>query len=200
MVLVYDLRGCILAEAVDDAVHQDVLTQQRHRTFLTVEHGEFLREELRYIKVIWPFHRSFIRDLHLNDAVNAKLCNLLPMIVEADEIVCIVVPKHGKRGDRVDLSAAPEHPLLGRRVVEITEGDFLPLRDGGLDAVYADVDAVVDGFYAAVDVHRCRSSNAASPGTTKVVSRLTSSLLFPGVMNRADCTASMRSLTSGASK
>ena len=100
---VHDLRGNILPETVYDAVHQDVLTQQRHRTFLTVEHGEFLREELRYIKVLWPFHRSFIRDLHLNDAVNAELCDLLPMIVKADKVVCIVVPEHGKRRDNVDL-------------------------------------------------------------------------------------------------
>ncbi len=45
-----------------------------------------------------PFHSVFIRDLHLNDAVNTKL---VPMIVEADEIVCIVIPEHDKRGDPV---------------------------------------------------------------------------------------------------
>ena len=56
--------------------------------------------------------------------------------MEADEIICIVVPEHSERGDRVDLSAVPEKVLLGRRVVEIAEGDFLPLRDRGLDSVY----------------------------------------------------------------
>ena len=56
--------------------------------------------------------------------------------MEADEIICIVVPEHSERGDRVDLSAVPEKVLLGRRVVEIAEGDFLPLRDSGLDSVY----------------------------------------------------------------
>lgn len=152
MIIIHDLRRNILPEAVDDAIHEEVFAEQPDLAFFAVEHGEFLREELRYIKVFWPFHRSFIRDLHLNDAVNAKLCNLLPMIMEADEIVCIVVPKHGKRGDRVDLSAAPAHPLLGRRVVEITEGDFLPLRDGGLDSVYIQINALVGGLGTAVDV------------------------------------------------
>lgn len=74
------------------------------------------------------------------------------MIVEADKIVCIVVPNHGERGDRVDLSAVPENPLLGRRVVEIAEGDFLPLRDGSLDSVYIQIDALVCGLGTAVDI------------------------------------------------
>ena len=152
MVLVHDLRGNILPEAVDDAVHQDVLAQQRYRTFLAVEHGKLLSEELRYVKVLWLSYSGFIRDLHLNDAVNAELCNLLPMIVEADEIVCIVVPKHGERGDRVDLTAVPENPLLGRRVVEIAERDFLPLGDSGLDSVYIQINALIGGFGTAVDV------------------------------------------------
>ena len=152
MVLVHALRGNILPEAVDDAVHQDVLAQQRYRTFLAVEHGKLLSEELRYVKVLWLSYSGFIRDLHLNDAVNAELCNLLPMIVEADEIVCIVVPEHGERGDRVDLSAVPENPLLGRRVVEIAERDFLPLGDSGLDSVYIQKYALVGGFGTAVDV------------------------------------------------
>ena len=41
-----DLNRNIFPEAVNDAVHQDVLAQQRYRTFLTVEHGKLLREEL----------------------------------------------------------------------------------------------------------------------------------------------------------
>lgn len=44
------------------------------------------------------------------------------------------------------------HALLGGRVIEVAEGDFPSLCNGGLDAVYADVDALVDSFYAAVDV------------------------------------------------
>ena len=43
-------------------------------------------------------------------------------------------------------------------------------------------------------------SNAVSCGATKAASRLTNSLLFFGVTNRADCTASISNLTSGASK
>lgn len=152
VVLVHNLRGSILPEAVDDAVHEGAFAEQSDTAGLAVEHGKLLREELRYVKALWLFYSGFIRNLHLNDTVNAELCDLLPVIVETDEIVCIVIPKHGEWGDGVDSSAMPENPLLGRSVVEIAEGDFLPLRDSSLDTVYADVDALVDGFYAAVDV------------------------------------------------
>ena len=72
--------------------------------------------------------------------------------METDEIVCIVIPKHGEWGDGVDSSAMPENPLLGRSVVEIAEGDFLPLRDSSLDSVYIQKYALVGGFGTAVDV------------------------------------------------
>ena len=152
MVLVHDLRGNILPEAVDDAVHEGVFAQQRDTAGLAVEHGKLLREEFRYVKALWLFYSGFIRNLHLNDAVNAELCDLLPVIVETDEIVCIVIPKHGEWGDGVDSSAMPENPLLGRSVVEIAEGDFLPLRDSSLDSVYIQKYALVGGFGTAVDV------------------------------------------------
>lgn len=74
-----------------------------------------------------------------------------------------------------------------------------PFRDGGLDTVYADVDALVDGFYAAVDVQMPFQQRGVS-GSNKGRQPFDQLLAFPGVMNRADCTASMRSLTSGASK
>lgn len=152
MVLVHDLRGNILPEAVDDAVHEGILAQQRDTAGLAVEHGKLLREELRYVKAIWLFYSGFIRNLHWNDAVNAELCDLLPVIVETDEIVCIVIPKQGIRGNEVYPSVVPVDALLGWRVIEVAEGDFPLLCNGGLDAVYADVDALVDSFYAAVDV------------------------------------------------
>lgn len=152
MILVHDLRGNILPEAVDDAVHEGVFAQQSDTAGLAGEHGKLLREEFRYVKALWLFYSGFIRNLHLNDAVNAELCDLLPVIVETDEIVCIVIPKHGEWGDGVDSSAMPENPLLGRSVVEIAEGDFLPLRDSSLASVYIQKYALVDSFYAAVDV------------------------------------------------
>ena len=152
MVLVHDLRGNILPEAVDDAVHEGVFAQQRDTAGLAVEHGKLLREEFRYVKALWLFYSGFIRNLHLNDAVNAELCDLLPVIVETDEIVCIVIPKQGIRGNEVYPSVVPVDALLGGRVIEVAEGDFPSLCNGGLDAVYADVDAFVDGFYAAVNV------------------------------------------------
>ena len=99
IVCIDDLYRNVFPEAVDDAVHQDVLAQQCNHTFFAVEHREFLREELRYIKTLWLSYSGFIRDLHLNDTVNAELCDLLPVIVEADEIVCIIVPEHSERGD-----------------------------------------------------------------------------------------------------
>ena len=74
------------------------------------------------------------------------------MFVEAYEVVGIVIPEQGIRGNEVYLSVAPVDALLGGRVIEVAEGDLFPFRDGGLDTVYADVDAFVDGFYAAVDV------------------------------------------------
>ena len=72
------------------------------------------------------------------------------MFVEAYEVVGIVIPEQGIRGNEVYLSVAPVDALLGGRVIEVAEGDLFPFRDGGLDTVYADVDAFVDGFYAAV--------------------------------------------------
>ena len=152
MVLVHDLRGNILPEAVDDAVHEGVFAQQRDAAGLAVEHGKLQREEFRYVKAIWLFYSGFIRNLHLNDAVNAELCDPLPVIVETNEIVCIVIPKQGIRGNEVYPSVVPVDALLGGRVIEVAEGDFPSLCNGGLDAVYADVDALVDSFYAAVDV------------------------------------------------
>lgn len=152
MVLVHDLRGNILPEAVDDAVHEGVFAQQRDTAGLAVEHGKLLREEFRYVKALWLFYSGFIRNLHLNDAVNAELCDPLPVIVETNEIVCIVIPKQGIRGNEVYPSVVPVDALLGGRVIEVAEGDFPSLCNGGLDAVYADVDALVDSFYAAVDV------------------------------------------------
>lgn len=77
MTCIDGLHRNILPKAVNDAVHQNVLAQQRYCTFLAVEHGEFLREELRYVKVLWLSYSGFIRDLHLNDAVNTELCDLL---------------------------------------------------------------------------------------------------------------------------
>ena len=152
VVLVHNLRGSILPEAVDDAVHEGVFAQQRDTAGLAVEHGKLLREEFRYVKALWLFYSGFIRNLHLNDAVNAELCDLLPVFVEAHKIVAVVVPEQGIWGDGIDFPAVSMHALLGGRVIEVAEGDFHSLCNSGLDAVYADVDALVDSFYAAVDV------------------------------------------------
>lgn len=86
------------------------------------------------------------------NAVYPELRNLLPVFVEAHKIVAVVVPEQGIWGDGIDFPAVSMHALLGGRVIEVAEGDLFPFRDGGLDTVYADVDAFVDGFYAAVDV------------------------------------------------
>lgn len=96
--------------------------------------------------------RGFLRDPQPVDAVCPELRNLLPVFVEAYEVVGIVIPEQGIRGNEIYLSVAPVDALLGGRVIEVAEGDFPSLYNGGLDAVYADVDALVDGFYAAVDV------------------------------------------------
>ncbi len=74
------------------------------------------------------------------------------MVVEAHEIVIIVVPKQGIWGDGVELSVMPVDALLGGRVIEVAEGYFLPLRDGGLDSVYIQINALVGGLGTAVDV------------------------------------------------
>ena len=55
-------------------------------------------------------------------------------------------------GDGIDFLAVSMHALLGGGIIKVAEGDFPSLCNGGLDAVYADVDALVDSFYAAVDV------------------------------------------------
>lgn len=152
MVLVHDLRGNILPEAVDDAVHEGVFAQQRDTAGLAVEHGKLLREEFRYVKALWLFYGRLLVEFQTVNAVYPELRNLLPVFVEAYEVVGIVIPEQGIWGDGIDFPAVSMHALLGGRVIEVAEGDLFPFRDGGLDTVYADVDAFVDGFYAAVNV------------------------------------------------
>ena len=152
MIIIHDLRGNILPEAVDDTVHEDVFTQQRDPTRPAGEHGKLLRKIRRHIEILRLLYGGFLRDLQAIDAVYPELCDLLPVVVEAHEIVNIVVPEQGIRGNGVNLSVMAVDALLGGRIIEIAEGDLLSLCNGGLDAVYTDVDALVDGFYAAVDV------------------------------------------------
>lgn len=152
VVLVHNLRGCILPEAVDDAVHEGVFAQQRNMARFAGKHGKFLCKIRRHIEILGLLKGSFLRDLQPVDAVYPELRNLLPVFVEAHKIVAVVVPEQGIWGDGIDFPAVSMHALLGGRVIEVAEGDLFPFRDGGLDTVYADVDALVDGFYAAVDV------------------------------------------------
>lgn len=102
-------------------------------------------------------------------------------------------------GDGIDFLAVSMHALFGGGIVEVAESDLLPLRNGSLDSVYTDVDALVYGFCAAVDVQMPFRQRGVS-GSDKGRQPFDQLLAFPSVMNRADCTASMRSLTSGASK
>ena len=81
-----------------------------------------------------------------------KLCDLLTAVVDAHKIVAVIVPEQGIWGDGIDFPAVSMHALLGGGIIEVAEGDFPSLCNSGLDAVYADVDALVDSFYAAVDV------------------------------------------------
>lgn len=152
MVLVHDLRGCILPEAVDDAVHEGVFAQQRNMARFAGKHGKFLCKIRRHIEILGLLKGSFLRDLQPVDAVYPELRNLLPVFVEAHEVVGIVIPEQGIWGDGIDFPAVSMHALLGGGIIKVAEGDFPSLCNSGLDAVYADVDALVDSFYAAVDV------------------------------------------------
>lgn len=152
VVLVHDLRGCILPEAVDDAVHEGVFAEQRNMARFAGKHGKFLCKIRRHIEIFRLLYGGFLRDLQTVDTVYPELYDLLPVVVEANEVVNVVVPEQGIRGNGVNLSVMAVDALLGGRIIEIAEGDLLSLCNGGLDAVYADVDALVDSFYAAVDV------------------------------------------------
>lgn len=55
-------------------------------------------------------------------------------------------------GRRNRLSPVSLHALFGGGIIEVAEGDFPSLCNNGLDSVYTDVDALVYGFCAAVDV------------------------------------------------
>ena len=81
-----------------------------------------------------------------------KLCDLLTAVVDAHKIVAVIVPEQGIWGDGIDFPAVSMPALFGGGIIEVAEGDFPSLCNSGLDAVYADVDAFVDGFYAAVNV------------------------------------------------
>ena len=114
MALVHDLRRNVLTEAVDDAVHEEVFAEQPDLAFFSVEHGELLRKIRRDVKILRLLYGGFLRDLQAVDAVYPELCNLLPMVVEAYEIVNVVVPEQGIRGNEVDLSVVPMDALLRR--------------------------------------------------------------------------------------
>lgn len=73
----------------------------------------------------------------------------MPAVVEAYKVVGVVVPENSKRGNGIDLSVMPVNALIGRRVIEVAEGDLFPLRDSRLDSVYADVDL---SFTALTDI------------------------------------------------
>ena len=152
VVLVHNLRGSILPEAVDDAVHEGVFAQQRNMARFAGKHGKFLCKIRRHIEILGLLKGCVLGDPQAVDAVYPELCNLLPVFVEAYEVVGIVIPEQGIWGDGIDFPAVSMHALLGGRVIEVAEGDLFSFRDGGLDTVYADVDAFVDGFYAAVNV------------------------------------------------
>lgn len=79
----------------------------------------------------------------------------------------------------------PENSLLGRRVVEIAERDFLPLCDSSLDSVYIQINALIGGFGTAVDVEMPFQKGCIA-GSPKDESRFTSALLLRGVINLAD--------------
>lgn len=152
MIIIHDLRRNILPEAVDDAVHEGILAQQRNMARFAGKHGKFLCKIRRHIEILGLLKGSFLRDLQPVDAVYPELRNLLPVFVEAHKIVAVVVPKQGIRGNGIDFHAVSMHALFGGGIIKVAEGDFPSLCNGGLDAVYADVDALVDSFYAAVDV------------------------------------------------
>ena len=152
VVLVHNLRGSILPEAVDDAVHEGVFAQQRNMACFAGKHGKLLCKIRRHIEILGLLNGCVLRDLQPVDAVYPELRNLLPVFVEAHKIVAVVVPEQGIWGDGIDFPAVSMHALFGGGIIEVAEGDFPLLCNGGLDAVYADVDALVDSFYAAVDV------------------------------------------------
>lgn len=104
------------------------------------------------LKPLGFFYGRSLGEFQTVNAVYPELRNLLPVFVEAYEVVGIVIPEQSIRGNGVNLSVMAVDALLGGRIIEIAEGDLLSLCNGGLDAVYADVDALIDRFYPAVDV------------------------------------------------
>lgn len=114
MVLVHDLRGCILPEAVDDAVHEGVFAEQRNMARFAGKHGKFLCKIRRHIEILRLLYGGFLRDLQAVDTVYPELYDLLPVVVEANEVVNVVVPEQGIRGNEVDLSVVPMDALLRR--------------------------------------------------------------------------------------
>lgn len=87
MVLVHDLRGNILPEAVDDAVHEGVFAQQHNTARFAGKH------EKSCVKYADTSKGSFLRDPQPVDAVYLELYDLQPAVVEADKIVGVIVPK-----------------------------------------------------------------------------------------------------------
>lgn len=152
MIIIHDLRGNILPEAVDDAVHEGILAQQRNMARFAGKHGKLLCKIRRHVKILRLLYGGFLRDSQPVNTVYPELRNPLPVFVEAYEIVAVVVPEQGIRGNGIDFHAVSMHALFDGGIIKVAEGDFPSLCNGGLDAVYADVDALVDSFYAAVDV------------------------------------------------
>lgn len=93
VVLVHNLRGSILPEAVDDAVHEGVLAQQRNMACFAGKHGKLLCKIRRHIEILGLLKGCVLRDPQPVDAVYTELRNLLPVFVEAHEVVGIVIPE-----------------------------------------------------------------------------------------------------------
>ena len=93
VVLVHNLRGNILSEAVDDAVHEGVFAEQRNMARFAGKHGKFLCKIRRHIEILGLLKGCVLRDPQPVDAVYTELRNLLPVFVEAHEVVGIVIPE-----------------------------------------------------------------------------------------------------------
>ena len=149
---VNDLCMDLISKAVDDAVHERVLAEQLDLALLAVQHGKLLREEIRYVEILWFMYNLCICDLKIGNAVNSELGNNTSQIMKADNIVGVIIPEHRIRRNGITLSVVAVLLLFLRRIVVVLKRDsFFP--DNGFEyAINYPVYILVDRFEAGIYV------------------------------------------------
>lgn len=112
-------RFHILAEAVDDLLHQAAGTAEGHLTGFPVVHLEHLPEVGFHRIVLWRGLERLPREIRAKHPIHPKLCHLPVVLRPAHRLVPVAVPDQVIRGKVVELAAGLGDFFLSGSVVEV---------------------------------------------------------------------------------